>query len=450
MKKISEPLGDSFSGLIIRAYEKGEGAVDRKKSELVAHFFLFGLEIAGVMGIRNRADGKLLDDLEVVGFEADDFSGIVREEPDFMNTEVGENLGSEAIIAQVHGETEALIGFHGVEALLLQFVGTDFWSKANATALLSHVKEHSGAFFFDALHGLVELGSTVAATGGEDIPREALAVNAHQGRLGGGNLAFHKRDVVHAIHERTVEVEVEIAKVGWHVDCLFVLHELLAFTAVSDEVLDGTHLEPMFLFEFHEIRQAGHGAIFLHDFANDSGGIEACQARQVNGSLGVARTAQDAASLRLKRENMAGLHEVGGLGVGIGEQADRGGAVLYTDARGDSLGGIHRDGEIGFKKFTVLGDHSLEAESGSALLRDGRADEAAAELCHEIDGCGRDLGGGHEEIAFVLAVSVVGDNHHASSTDVGNDFRNRIKWCFHVWQSIAQAPQTGKISKFRR
>ena len=403
-----------------------------KKSELVAHFFLFGLEVAGVVGVCDGADGELLDDLEVVGFEADDLAGVVREEADFVDAEIGEDLGSEAVVAEVHGETKAFIGFDGVEALLLQFVGADFGSEADAAAFLAHVEQDPSTFFFNALHGLVELGSAVAAAGGEDIAGEAFAVNPHQCWLCGGDLAFHKRDVVHAINERTVEMQIEIPVVSGHVDRLFVLHELLAFAAVGDEVLDGAHLEPVFLFEADEIRQTGHGAVLFHDFANDSGGIEAGEAREIDGGLGVARAAQNTASLGLEGKYMAWLHEIGGLCLGVGEQANRGGAVFHADARGHALGGIHRDGEIGFKKFSVLGNHSLKAEAGSALLGDGCADKAAAELCHEIDGCGSDFGGGHEEIALVLAVGVISNNHHASSTDVGNDFGNRIEWCFHV------------------
>jgi hypothetical protein len=409
--------------------------VEKKKkfSELVAHFFLFGLEVAGVVGVCDGADGELLDDLQVVGLEADDFAGVVREKADFVDAEVGEDLSSKAVVAEIHGESKAFVGFDGVEPLLLQFVGADFWSEADATAFLAHVEQDTGSFFFDALHGLVKLGSAVAAAGGEDIAGEAFAVNPHQCWLSGADLAFNESDVVHAINEGAVEMEVEIPVVGGHVNRLFMLHELLAFAAVSDEVLDGTHFEPVFLFEADEIRQAGHGAIVLHDFANDSGGIESGEARKIDGGLGVTSTAKNPAGLGLERENMPGLDEIGGLCLGIREQADRGGTVFHADACGYAFGGIHRNGEIGFKKFAVLGNHSLEAEAGSALLGDGRADETSAELCHEIDGCRRDLGGGHDEIALVLAVGVVGDNHHASSTDVGNDFWNRIEWCFHVW-----------------
>ena len=47
----------------------------------------------------------------------------------------------------------------------------------------------------------MQLGSAVAAAGGKDITGEAFAVDPHQGWLDGGDLAFHKRDVVHAVDE---------------------------------------------------------------------------------------------------------------------------------------------------------------------------------------------------------------------------------------------------------
>ena len=41
-------------------------------------------------------------------------------------------------------------------------------------------------------------------------------------------------------------------------------------------------------------------------------------------------------------------------------------------------------------------------------------------LRHEVDRLGRDVFGGHRQIAFVLAILVVNDDHHLAAADRGD------------------------------
>ena len=59
-----------------------------------------------------------------------------------------------------------------------------------------------------------------------------------------------------------------------------------------------------------------------------------------------------------------------------------------------------------------------KAQVVETLFGHGQADQAAAVLRHEVDGFGRDLFGGHGEVAFVFAVFVVDDDDHASGADL--------------------------------
>ena len=127
----------------------------------MAHFFLFGFEVAGVVRVYRGADRELLHDLDVVGLEADDLAGVVGQETDFMDAEISEDLGTEAVVAKVHGEPQAFIGLHGVESLFLEFVSTNFRAESDSTPLLPHVEKHADALFLDALHGLLQLRAAV-------------------------------------------------------------------------------------------------------------------------------------------------------------------------------------------------------------------------------------------------------------------------------------------------
>ena len=59
-------------------------------------------------------------------------------------------------------------------------------------------------------------------------------------------------------------------------------------------------------------------------------------------------------------------------------------------------------------------DHQRQIELLAAFLGQGEADQAAAVLGHEVDRFGRDLLGRDDQIAFILAILVVDDDHHAT------------------------------------
>ncbi len=224
------------------------------------------------------SDGDLFDDLDVIGLKADDFAGVVGKESDFVNAEVGEDLGTKPVIAEVHGESEAKVGFHGIESVLLEFVGADFRTEADAASFLAHIEEDAISFFLDALHGLVELRAAIAAAGSEDVAGEAFAMDTNEGGLGSRDLSLHEGDVVHVVDEGAIEVEVEITKVGGHEDGLLAFDKAFTLAAVGDEILDRAHLETVFVLEFDQIRQAGHGAILFHNLADNARGIEPSKA----------------------------------------------------------------------------------------------------------------------------------------------------------------------------
>ena len=69
----------------------------------VAQFLPFGPQVLRVMAVGFDADGDLLDDLESVTFEANNFFRVVGEEADGFEAEVGEDLGTQAVFAPAMG-----------------------------------------------------------------------------------------------------------------------------------------------------------------------------------------------------------------------------------------------------------------------------------------------------------------------------------------------------------
>jgi hypothetical protein len=150
----------------------------------VAHFFALGLEVAFVGGFAGDLGGDALDDFDADEFEGFDLFGVVGDEADGGNFELLKDLGGELEVAAVGFVAEFEVGFDGVEALVLEFVGAEFSHEADAATLLLLVEHDAGAGFDDGGHGELELLAAVAAKGVEDVAGEALGVDADDGGCG--------------------------------------------------------------------------------------------------------------------------------------------------------------------------------------------------------------------------------------------------------------------------
>ena len=78
-------------------------------------------------------------------------------------------------------------------------------------------------------------------------------------------------------------------------------------------------------------------------------------------------------------------------------------------------------------RFAVLRHHPLQTELLGALVRDRHANQTPAVRGHEIDRLRRDFFRRHDQIAFVLAIGIVGHDHHAPFGDIAHHIVNRIE-----------------------
>ena len=167
-----------------------------------------------------------------------------------------------------------------------------------------------------------------------------------------------------------------------------------------------------------EVRQARHAAVVAHDLADDAGGREAGEARQVDDALGLPGAHQHAAVARAQREDVAGRHDVGRAGVGPDRGADGRGAIGRRDAAADAVPRVDRDGERGAERRAVLAHHHGEAELVAAVLGERQADEPPPVRRHEVDVLGGDALGRDAEVALVLAILVVHEDDHAAGANL--------------------------------
>lgn len=68
-----------------------------------------------------------------------------------------------------------------------------------------------------------------------------------------------------------VEVAVELTEVCWELDDFCAVDEFFVISAVVDDLGDGAGFKIVSFLVFTEVTDCCHGAVLVHDFADDSG-----------------------------------------------------------------------------------------------------------------------------------------------------------------------------------
>ena len=163
---------------------------------------------------------------------------------------------------------------------------------------------------------------------------------------------------------------------------------------------------------------------------NTAAGFESGQQGQIDAGLGMSRASQNTARLSHQREYVARLRQVVGTGVGCHCCADGMRPVIGGDAGRDAFSRFDGYREIGCISGLVLVHHQRQSQLSAALPCQRQADQAAAEAGHEVDVFGTHFGGGHHQVALVLAVCVVHQHDHATGPDVFEQLGNGIQLGF--------------------
>ncbi len=146
---------------------------------------------------------------------------------------------------------------------------------------------------------------------------------------------------------------------------------------------------------------------------------------EIDRGLGLARAHEHASVARLEREDVARFHEVVRLRLRIGEHLDRASAVGRADAGGHALARVDAHRERGPQACLVARDHLREVELLKTFGDHRYTDHAARVFADERDVLRTRELRRHREVALVLTVLVVDDDHHLPAADVVNGFVDR-------------------------
>ena len=198
----------------------------------------------------------------------------------------------------------------GVQSLLLQFVGGNLVHQADATTFLNEIDDGTFTFLLNELHGLVQLLTAVTALAAEDVACGTTGVHSYEHRLVGGPFSLDEGDMLQTVALLTEGDDTEVSVSSGHVCLHAFFHKAFALQAIGDEVfdLDEFHVELLSLFD--ELGHPCHGAVGIENLDEGGGRFQSSQTGQVDGSLGMSRTAQHTIILCIERIDMSGTTEV--------------------------------------------------------------------------------------------------------------------------------------------
>ncbi len=218
--------------------------------------------------------------------------------------------------------------------------------------------------------------------------------------------------------------QLERTEFGGDLALVHALDGVLIGKPICDQVGDRAHLQPMLAREHFQLRATRHAAVRVEHFHQHTGRFQSGQHRQIAGRFGVAGTGQHATGLGDQREDMPGLAQIlwPGIRADCGAHGVR--AVVGRNAGGHPFGRFDADSEVGLELRGVVAHHRRQTQLRAALAGQRQAHQPARVGDHEVDVRRLHQLGGHDQIAFVFAVFVIDDDHHASGAQFFDQFRN--------------------------
>ena len=260
--------------------------------------------------------------------------------------------------------------------------------------------------------------TAVAAKRAEHVTGQALRVDAHQHVLAAIHLAHDQRQVLLAVDDAAVPDGGELPERGRESRGHTTFDQLFGAAAMLDHLCHGDHLQPVLVGVPGKIGDTRHGAVLVHDLADDAGRDEPRQARQIDRRLGMTGPFEHTTGLGAQRKHVAGLDQVVRAAGGIDRDHDRARTIRRRDAGRHAVARLDRVHECRGMPGFVAPRGQRQPELLAPLFGQGEADEATRVRRHEVDGLGRGELRGHDQVALVLTVLGVTDDHHPARADL--------------------------------
>lgn len=132
----------------------------------------------------------------MASLESGNFFRVIGIEVDGADAQCADHSGGDVIISEVIVEAEVDVCVHGIEAMFLEVIGSDFIGDADAASFLAHVEDECVGELSEMFLSGFELLSAIAAQGVEDVAGEAFGVKARRDVFSLVEIASDESDVV--------------------------------------------------------------------------------------------------------------------------------------------------------------------------------------------------------------------------------------------------------------
>src|SRR6266850_3063647 len=244
------------------------------------------------------AKGNIAYHLKSETFKSSYFGGMVRQQLYTTQPQVMKNLRAHSVVAiySVTGFetrfafTDVFFLHYGISAQLIHEIKTVF--------ALPQVENDPSTRGRDLFQCCVQLKSRVVNQGPKHVAGNIRGVYSNQDRIFGADLAHNHCQVHVAVDDVFISHRATASVNCRHVSFNRAPHQRLFTDAVFHEVCDRDHFQIMITGKLLQLRQPGHGSVFVHDLANYSRGIQTADTRYVNTRFSLTRTHEHAALFR--------------------------------------------------------------------------------------------------------------------------------------------------------
>ena len=220
------------------------------------------------------------------------------------------------------------ICLHRVLSLILQLIRPQLVKKPDAAPLLEEIEQDTFPFVGDLPHGSVELGSTVATSGRENVACKTLRVNPNKRRFLGADLSHDESHMLLTRNSIAVAVDSEVARIGRQSGPGHPFNEIFIPHAIGNEVSYGEDAETVLAGKLLQPGQTGHLSVVVHDLAQHTRGCETGHSGQVDRRFGVSGAFQNSTGLCPQGEHVARPLEIGRPGFRIDYRLHSGRTVV--------------------------------------------------------------------------------------------------------------------------
>src|SRR5215472_13434034 len=340
-------------------------------------------------------DWNLLDDLNAVSVQPDYFARVIGQQPNGVQPEVAQDLSADPTLML---QAPLPVGRSRVGVVAKPRPG------------LMEVHEHARSLFGNPLERTANHAMAIAGYRAEDIAVNAVGMHTHEHVFAAGEFAVDEcqmplgRRLAIGNDGGRIHDGLEIAEFSAQAAFRLALNQMLGLQTVANQIRHRDHKETMTRAEFLELRDARHGPVVVHDFADHTARPQSREASHVDDGLRLSRAHQDATVARAQGKYVPGPRQILRAAGRIDGNLNGSRAIRRRYPSRHAFSRLDRFAESRAESRRIALRHLRQVQRVANLFAQREADEPAGVLGHEIDDVGRYFFSRNGEVAFILPV----------------------------------------------